>query len=119
MNDFPFDFVNSSTSLQKPPDPSEPEVLTRSSADQQHDAVQAAGSMPTPISPHGQQGDKVSGLRFLTGGSALAVGEAQIPQGLFIDVGVVKSGFLGMHKIQSPCVTAELMGQDQALLGLR
>lgn len=52
-------------------------------------------SKPTPISPHGQQGDRVSGLDTLRPKSGPGVSESQIPPGLFIGIGDIKTGFIG------------------------
>jgi hypothetical protein len=52
-------------------------------------------SKPTPISPHGQQGDRVSGLDSLRPKSGPGASESQIPPGLFIGIGDIKTGFIG------------------------
>lgn len=50
----------------------------------------------TPIYPHGQQGDRVSGLDSLRPESGPGVSEKQIPPGLFIGIGELESGFIGL-----------------------
>lgn len=60
-----------------------------------HEQAGTPFSKPTPISPHGQQGDRVSGLDSLRPKSGLGVSENQIPPGLFIGVGEIKTGFIG------------------------
>jgi len=60
-----------------------------------HEKVGTPFSKPTPISPHGQDGDRVSGLDSLRPKSGPGVSENQIPPGLFIGVGEIRSGFLG------------------------
>ena len=103
MNDLSFlgDLVNSSASFLEQPEPSEPKQSSLSTEHERPDRTRVMCSMPTPISPPGQQGDKVSGLESLAQGHVPAVPEPHIPPGLFIDIGVIKSGFLGRCKILS------------------
>lgn len=60
-----------------------------------HEQTGTPFSKPTPISPHGQQGDRVSGLDSLSPKSGPGVLENRIPPGLFIGIGEIKSGFIG------------------------
>ena len=60
-----------------------------------HDQAGTPFSKPTPISPHGQQGDRVSGLDSLRPKSGPRVSENHIPPGLFIGIGEIKTGFIG------------------------
>lgn len=60
-----------------------------------HDQAESPSGMQTPISNHGQPGDRVSGLESLRAQSGGKVSESGIPPGLFIAVGEIKTGYLG------------------------
>lgn len=60
-----------------------------------HDQAGTPFSDPAPISPHGQQGDRVSGLDSLRPKSGSEASNNHIPPGIFIGIGEIKTGFIG------------------------
>lgn len=69
------------------------------SMDGSHDQAESPFGMQTPISTHGQPGDRISGLESLRPQSGRKVSESGIPPGLFIAVGEIKSGYLGEFSV--------------------